>query len=196
MLDTTDIAKLKQDLVFQATLLGKELTFHSTWGLFNPKSIDEGTLLLLEHLELNPTATILDLGCGFGAIGLAIAKTYPQATVHLIDKDFVAIEYAKKNALANKISNVEIYLSNGFSLVPRIGFDLVISNLPAKVGKELLYVIMSEAKDYLKPGGKLMVVTISGLKEYIKRQFKEIFGNYDKVKHSNTYIVSVAQKNS
>lgn len=195
MLHTTDINELKKDVIFTDILRGQKLTFHSTWGLFNPTSIDEGTRLLLEELVLNQPKTILDLGCGYGAIGLVLAAALPDATVHLVDKDFVAVEYAKKNAIANKLSNCEAYLSNGFSHVPKdMKFDLIVSNLPAKVGKELLYIMMNEAKSHLNPGGSFYVVTISGLKEYIKRQFKDVFGNFTKVKQSKTYVVSKAEK--
>lgn len=193
MLHTRDIDELKKDIEFDATLRGRHLRFQSTWGLFNPKDVDEGSELLIEQIELKPTDTILDIGCGYGAIGLALAAATPQGSAHLIDKDFVAVEYAKKNAEKNHLKNCEIYLSNGLSQVPPdVKFDLIVSNLPAKVGKELLFIMLNDAKKHLKPGGKIYVVTISGLKEYIKREFKEIFGNFSKVKQSKTYVVSMA----
>lgn len=195
MLIKEDLPKLRDDIRFEATLRGHLLRFYSTWGLFNPKDIDEGTRLLLEKIELKNPQTVLDLGCGYGALGLALAADLPSATVHLVDKDFVAVEYAKKNATANKLNNCEAYLSNGFSHVPKdMKFDLIVSNLPAKVGKELLYIIMNDAKSHLNPGGSFYVVTISGLKEYIKREFKDVFGNFTKVKQSKTYVVSLAEK--
>lgn len=194
MMETRDLGRLRQDIVFDATLRGRKLTFHSTWGLFNPKSVDEGSALLLEHIEIKQGDSILDLGCGYGAIGLALAAENPSGTVHLIDKDFVAVEYAEKNAKVNHLSNAKVYLSNGFSRVPADAkFDVIVSNLPAKVGKELLYLMLNDAKSHLKPGGKIYVVTISGLKEYIKREFKDIFGNFKKIKQSKTYVVSLAE---
>ena len=135
---------------------------------------------------------ILDIGCGYGPIGLTLAKLAPQGNVHLIDKDFVAVEYTKKNAQANHINNYEAYLSNGFSAVPTMQFDCIVSNLPAKVGKELMQILIYEAKEHLKPNGKLYVVTISGLREFIKRTFKECFGNYEKAAQNGTYTVSLA----
>lgn len=195
MLSTTDVSKLKQDLVFEDVLHGQKLILHSTWGLFNPESVDDGTRLLAEAIDVAPDAVCLDLGCGFGALGLTLAKLCPKGQVHLVDKDFVAVEYANKNAKLNGLKNAKAYLSNGFSAVPKDQlFDLIVSNLPAKAGKEMLYIMMNEARDHLKPGGKFMVVTISGLKEYIKRSFKEAFGNYEKVDHSNTYLISSATK--
>lgn len=189
-----DVSKLKQDIVFEVQLRGHHFVFHSTWGLFSPRSIDEGSYLLINHMEVNPDDITLELGCGYGPIGLAIAKLSPLGKVHMVDKDFVAIEYTKKNAQLNGIQNCEIYLSNAFSHVPDIQFDNIVSNLPAKVGKELFYIIMNDAKKHLKKGGKIYVVTISGLREYIKRNFNEVFGNYEKLKQGKTYTVAVARK--
>ncbi len=193
MLATKNVDELKQDVQFETTLHEHKLKFRTTWGLFNPSSIDDGTYLLANALEVAPDAVSLDLGCGYGALGLVLAKLSPQGSVHMVDKDFIAVEYANKNAKGNGIKNAKAYLSNGFRDIPaEMKFDLIVSNLPAKVGKELLYIMMNDAKAHLKPGGRFVVVTISGLKEYIKRYFKEVFGNYDKVDHSKTYIVSSA----
>ena len=75
-----------------------------------------------------------------------------------------------------------------------VRFDTIASNLPAKTGNELLTIIIHDACARLKPGGYLWVVTIAGLKEYIKRSFKEVFGNYKKIKQRGTYLVSLAVK--
>ncbi|HVZ58623.1 MAG TPA: methyltransferase [Patescibacteria group bacterium] len=190
-----NIDELRKDTLLRVDLLGQQVKLFTTWGLFSPKEIDEGSLLLLKHLEIKPTDDVLDLGCGYGVLGLLIAKLAPQGTTHLVDKDFVAIQYARKNAKINEIKNVQVYLSNGFNDVPDDKkFDVIVSNLPAKTGKELHYILLHDAKEHLKPGGKLYVVTISGLKEYIKRTFQEVFGNYEKLGQSKSYSVAVATK--
>ncbi len=189
-----EIADLRKDIIFEANLKGHNFIFHSTWGLFSPTEIDEGSRMLIDQVDIKIADITLEIGCGYGPIGLTIAKLSPQGSVYLIDKDFVAIDYAKKNAELNGIKNYEIYLSNAFSKVPAIEFDTIVSNLPAKVGNELLYLIMHDAKKHLKKGGKFYVVVIAGLKEYIKRNFKEVFGNYKKLKQGKTYMVAVAIK--
>ena len=189
------IPELKADLVFYATLRDQRLVFHSTWGLFSPKQIDEGTRLLLDHIEIAPDASVLDLGCGYGPIGLTLAKLAPKGQVHLVDKDFVAIEYATKNATLNHLKNTQAYRSNGFGQVPEHQkFDLIVSNVPAKIGTELLSIFLHDARAHLNPGGSLYIVTISGLKDYMKRHLGEVFGNYDKLKQSKTYTAAVARQ--
>jgi len=189
------MSSIRDDIEFSAELRGLNLKFRSTWGLFSPERIDEGTRLLIEELEVKETDICLDLGCGYGAIGLVMGKLASQGQVHMLDKDFVAVEYTKKNAEANGLTNCETYLSNGFSHVPpETKFDIIASNLPAKPSKELYQILFEDAKKYLKPGGKFYVVVISGLKEFIKRSFKEVFGNCDKLKQGRTHCVFVATR--
>ena len=189
-----DIHGLRKDIIFKAKLKDHNFVFHSTWGLFSPKEIDKGSLMLIDQVDIKPTDLTLEMGCGYGPIGLAIAKMSPQGKVHMLDKDFVAVDFAKKNAQLNGIRNCDVYLSNAFNNVPAIEFDNIVSNLPAKVGKELLFLILNDAKNHLKKGGKFYVVVIAGLKDYIKRNFKEVFGNYEKLKQGKTYMVAVAIK--
>jgi len=186
--------ELKQDIVFEVTLRGNRLVFHSTWGLFSPRAIDNGSYLLIEHIDLQDGQRTLDLGCGYGAIGLAIAKAYPNGKVHLADKDFVAVDFARKNAEVNALGNCHTHLSNAFSALGDLKFDNIVANLPAKVGKELLYIILADAKAHLNPGGQLVVVTVTGLREFIKRNFKEVFGNYKKLKQGRGHTVARAVK--
>lgn len=189
------IDQLKNDLTFTATLNGQKLSYATTWGLFSPRGIDEGTELLAKYLEVAPDAVCLDLGCGYGPLGLTLAKLAPQGRVHLVDKDFVAVDYAAKNAELNGITNARCYLSNGFSHVdPAVRFDAIVSNIPAKIGGELLSIFLNDAYARLNPGGKLYVVTISGLKDFMKRNLTEVFGNYDKLKQSRTYTAAFAIK--
>jgi 16S rRNA G1207 methylase RsmC len=139
---------------------------------------------------------VLDLGCGYGPLGLAIAKMAPAGQVHLVDKDFVAIEFTQKNIALNRIDNAQSYLSNGFDQIPSgVKFDVIVSNVPAKIGSELLSIFLNDACDRLNPGGKLYIVTISGLKEYMKRNLTLVFGNYEKLKQSKTYTAALSIKN-
>jgi len=188
--------ELKADIRFTDVLAGERLEFATTWGLFSPRRIDDGTRLLLAHAEVRPTDHCLDLGCGYGPIGLTFARKAPEGHCTLVDKDFVAVEYSRRNAALNGLANVDCLLSNGFAQIADRRFDVIASNLPAKVGRELLYTYLLDAWDQLNPGGCLYVVTITGLRRFIERGFREVFGNYDKLKQGRDYTVAVARRAS
>ena len=190
-----DIPKLKKDLSIQTTLLGHDITLKTRWGVFSPRAIDEGTLLLMKYLDIDEHDKCLDLGCGYGPIGLSVAKSCPQGEVHMVDKDFVAVELSNNNAKLNHIDNAKAYLSDAFLSVNKDNyFDQIISNVPAKVGREQLSIILYDAYDALKPGGKITFVTINGLRHFIKDNFKSVFGNYKKLKQGQKYTISQAIK--
>ncbi|MGM0540925.1 MAG: class I SAM-dependent methyltransferase [Pseudomonadota bacterium] len=185
------IDELKKDLLIEAELMGKPLKLATTWGIFSPREIDSGTDLFLKYLKIKEDEIALDIGCGYGPLGLAIAANAPKGQVHMVDKDFVAVNYANKNAQKNNLGNAKAYLSNGLSAVPKeIMFTTVVSNIPAKVGKEMLSILLHDVHDHLEPGGQFVVVTINGLRQYMKRNFMEVFGNYDKVKQGKDYTIS------
>jgi 16S rRNA G1207 methylase RsmC len=185
------IDELKKDLLIQTQLMGKPLKFATTWGIFSPREIDSGTDLFLKYLDINDDEVVLDIGCGYGPLGLAIAANAPNGQVHMVDKDFVAVDYANKNAQLNHLPNAKAYLSNGLSAVPKeLQFTTVVSNVPAKVGKEMLAILLHDVHRQLAPGGQFVVVTINGLRDYMKRNFIEVFGNYDKVKQGKDYTIS------
>ena len=195
MIDKKNIPELKKDIVLDVELLGSRFNLHTRWGVFSPRSIDDGTLLLLKYISADEDDVCLDLGCGYGPIGLALARQCHKGQVHMVDKDFVAVELANYNAKLNNINNAKAYLSDAFIQVPsEIKFNKIISNIPAKVGREQLSIILYDAFEALELGGTITVVTINGLKDFIKNNFKSVFGNYKKIKQGQKYIVSQATK--
>jgi 16S rRNA G1207 methylase RsmC len=195
MLNNETLDKLRRDIVIDADLAGERLELHSTWGIFSPREIDEGTRLLVERLQTDPTDDCLDLGCGYGPIGLFMARRAPQGKILMVDKDFMAVEYANANARRNHLPNARAMLSNGFDQIDTsLRFNLIASNIPAKVGKEMLSLLLHDARERLRPGGRLYVVTINGLRQYMKRNLTEVFGNYDKLKQGRSYTVALARK--
>jgi 16S rRNA G1207 methylase RsmC len=184
------LEKLRLDHHLKVSLSGQQLEFFTTWGLFSPRAIDEGSSLLLDVTKVNVDDDVLDLGCGYGALGLCLAKQAHQGSTLLVDKDFVAVDYSNKNIKLNQLKNAEAILSNGFDQIPKRKFDLIVSNIPAKVGNEMLWLFLHDAYRQLNPGGRLVVVTISGLSKFMKREFKQLFGNYKKLKQGKTYTVA------
>lgn len=194
MTNAAYLREIRQDIRFEAELAGHTFQFTSTWGIFSPREIDEGTDLLLRHLEIKPSDDCFDLGCGYGPVGLVMAKLAPQGQTLMVDKDFMAVEYSNRNAALNKLPNARAMLSNGLQHIdPDLRFDVIASNIPAKVGKEMMTIMLHDMKQHLKPGGRIYLVTINGLREYMKRNLKEVFGHYDKLKQGKNYTISYSE---
>ncbi len=185
----------RQDIHFQQEVLGKPFDFTSTWGIFSPEKLDEGSLMLLDYIDFRHDDNSIDLGCGYGVLGMTASRECPNGQHLLIDKDFVAVAYAQKNCIKNNLTNTKVQLSNGFNDVDKsLKFSLVMSNLPAKVGKEQHYLYLLDAYQAMPEGGRFYVVTINGLRQFMKRAFTEVFGNAEKVKQGKTYTVTMAVK--
>ena len=124
-----------------------------------------------------------------------MAGLAPNGQTVMLDKDFVAIDYANKNAAINHLDNAKAILSNGFDqLEVRQGWQVIASNIPAKVGKEMLLLYLHDAYQLLEPGGSFYVVTINGLRQFMKRYLQDVFGNYKKLKQGRNYTVALAVK--
>jgi len=189
-----EMQAIKKDLQFVDPLLEMPFKWTATWGLFSPKAIDDGTQLLLKYLKINETDECLDLGCGYGPIGLFMAKRASKGHATLVDKDFVAIEYAQKNAVLNNINNVDVYLSNGLNNIKKTGFDVIATNLPAKSNREHYLIYFYDAHKMLNANGDVYVVCINGLRKFIARTLIDIFGNAKKLKQGKVYTVIRATK--
>lgn len=193
--DPNTLARWRQDIRFSDTLCGHTLQYQTTWGLFSPEAIDDGTRLLLSLMTVPADADCLDIGCGYGPIGMTLAKLAPQGQTLMVDKDFMAVEYANRNCATNGITNARAQLSNGLQHIdPALRFDCIVSNLPAKASKEQHYLFLFDSLARLKPGGRFYVVTINGLREFMARTLKEVFGNYDKLKQGKVYTVAMAER--
>ena len=195
MLDKKQLDEYRKAITFSESLCDIKLNYRTTWGIFSPREIDLGTKLLMKYIQINPSDDCFDLGCGYGPIGLTMAKLAPNGNTILVDKDFMAVEYSNKNANINDIGNAKAMLSNGFQHIDdNQRFDVIASNVPAKVGKEMMSLMLHDAYKYLNKDGKLYLVTVNGLRQYMKRNLKEVFGNYKKMKQGPAYTIHLAVK--
>lgn len=148
-------------------------SFLTDYGVFSKNGLDFGTRTLLETLDTSKiNGKVLDFGCGYGPIGIYIAKT-TNSEVHMIDINRRVLGLARKNVSLNHV-NVNIYESNIYEKVIE-QFDYIISNPPIRVGKEILYKILFEAKEHLKENGELWIVVNKdqGAKSLVKDLEKE-----------------------
>ena len=140
-----------------ARLRGEELQFFSVAGVFSKKKIDLGTEILIENAVVKPEWKILDLGCGYGPVGVALAKAFPSAKIVMSDVNRRAVLAAKKNAELNRVGNAEVVFSDFYSGVSG-EFDTIIINPPQKAGKEVCFRMITESKEHLRKGGLLQIV--------------------------------------
>ena len=199
--DDAEIARLRRGLDWSADLPGgrnRSLRFHTTWGLFSPRGLDDGTKLLLEHFRAGEADHSFDLGCGYGPIGLALAADSPRGRVTMVDRDFLAVHHANHNAALNGLANATARLGHGFEgCADGELFDNVVSNLPAKTGGEMLSVLFADAHRRLRPGmGRICVVTVTGLRRFVERHLRGRFGNYEKLKQTPAYTVAQAARSA
>jgi len=153
-----------------------KFNFITDIGVFSKGRIDFATNILLENLpEL--TGKTLDIGCGYGCIGIVLAKTYGEnIKVIMSDVNERALELAEKNAKKNGVS-VNIIKSDGFENIHE-NFDNIILNPPIHAGKAVIYKIYEEAYDHLSPGGRFFIVIQKKHGALSHRQkLEEIFGN-------------------
>jgi len=114
--------------------LGQTLALDVPWDVFASQGIDDGTLLLLQHLPEGEPASLLDLGCGYGALGLPVAARWPSARCLLVDRDLLAVAASAHNAAALGLFNAEVRPGLGYRELAGERFDWVLCNVPARIG--------------------------------------------------------------
>lgn len=173
------------------TLRGKEYSFISDIGVFSKKEVDFGSRLLIEKFE-EPgiPGGILDLGCGYGPIGIALASSYPDRNVVMADVNERAIELARKNAINNNVENVEVIESDRFSQLSNCSFATIVTNPPIRAGKKVVHKMFEESKQALLERGELWVVIQKKQgAPSAKDKLESLFGNVEVVFRSKGYFI-------
>lgn len=140
-------------------LNGINLNLTTDAGVFSKNRVDYGSGVLIEQmLEQDlPGGNILDVGCGYGPIGLFAAKKWPDRRVDMVDVNERAMDLARRNAAANGAGNVNIFASDRYQAVTG-QYAMIVTNPPIRAGKAIWSSILTEAKDHLTDGGILLVV--------------------------------------
>ncbi len=179
--------------IIQERVRELDLRFATQAGVFAHRGLDLGTRLLIEALQVSPRAKVLDLGCGYGAIGIAAAKLATNGEVVLVDSDIRATRLAERNLGLNSVKNASVVLSNGVrDLPPKARFDIVASNPPTHSGREVLDELVAEAHRVLKVRGRLYLVVNRLLS--LRREVDKVFGGSEIVARSKGFVVIRAVK--
>jgi 16S rRNA (guanine1207-N2)-methyltransferase len=142
----------------EVTLRENRLMLYSDRGVFSKGGIDFGSQLLIESIEVGNSAKILDVGCGYGPIGLALAKESEDRQITMVDINERALSLAKKNAQVNNIHNVHIIESDVLSAIEDSDYDYILSNPPIRAGKHVVHQLLEESYHHLKSAGELWIV--------------------------------------
>ena len=177
-------------------LNGVEVTLQSDRGVFSNKEVDEGSVILLKSLtDEDSFQTILDVGCGYGTLGLYLATKFKNSSVTMFDINERAVKLSEQNINLNKITNAQVYVANNYQALPKQSFDLIVLNPPIRAGKKVYYPLLSEARDYLTDGGKLVFVIRKSLgAESAQKYVKDFYSRVELSHREHGFYVYKASK--
>lgn len=177
----------------EAVLRGKRLCFKTGSGVFSIKKVDKGSELLINAALIEKEWSVLDLGCGYGPVGIAVKKAEPSVDVVFTDVNRRAVLLTKDNLRLNKIKG-SVLQGDGFAKITG-EFDTVLFNPPQTAGKDLCFQLIEQSLDHLKQGGLLQIVARhkkGGIS--LSKKMEEVFGNVEVVAKKSGYRIYVSKK--
>lgn len=182
---------------FSENILGYFLTFTSGSGVFSIGQLDNGTKLLIESAKVSNEEgfDVLDLGCGYGIVGIALKKRYEKINVVCSDINNRAVNFTIENCKQNKVK-LEALQSDVYENLQDRKFDAILVNLPQNAGKDICFKMIEESVNYLKDNGTLQTVSRhqKGGKSYEKKMI-EVFGNCEHLGKGSGYRVYCSHNN-
>lgn len=176
----------------QAVFKEKRFTFHTSSGVFSRKFVDFGSSLLINTVLDDfkcENADILDIGCGYGPMGIVIASFLKTSKVVMADVNERAVELAKANAIENSIKNIKVFQSDSFESITDT-YDMVITNPPIRAGKKIVHGFFKGAFEHIKPKGSFYcVIQKKQGAESAKRKLSELFGNCKLIARKSGYQI-------
>jgi len=165
--------------IIRARIKNFDLIFKSASGIFSATEIDKASKLLIEKAEIPTHSRILDLGCGYGMIGIVAAKSCPTCYVTLTDINKRAVTLAKENILLNRVGNAEARQGDIYESVQDGKFDVILLNPPMAAGRDIVLRMIKQAPNYLNNYGSLQIVANKNkggkvLFDEMKKLFKEV----------------------
>ncbi len=172
------------------TFKGKRINLLSDIGVFSKERVDFGTNVLLNSLDnLDNIHSVLDVGCGYGIIGISIANAYQDKKIVMIDVNDRCIELSKKNIKSNNLKNAFVFESNLYENINE-NFDMIISNPPVRAGKKIVLGIIEEGYKHLFKGGCMWIVIQKKQgAPSVEKKMEEVFGNVETINREKGYFV-------
>jgi 16S rRNA (guanine1207-N2)-methyltransferase len=189
--------KVKSDPLFwDDHLRNSHFRFKTDNGVFSKKEVDFGSRLLIEIFQMPEIqGDILDVGCGYGPVGLTVAKQWPDRTVYMIDVNLRALQLTKDNSELNEIHNVMISESDRLNAVKEQRFAVVLTNPPIRAGKKVVHDIYEQSYESLLPKGELWIVIQKkqGAPSSIEK-LSELFEDVEVMEKKKGYYIIKAKK--
>ena len=158
-------------------------------GVFSRDGLDMGTRILLESLPEHPGDRILDLGCGWGPVGVVLGKQYPQSNILMTDVNERAVALAARNCADNGVYNAQTRISDGFAQIEE-RFSAIVLNPPIRAGKTVIYAMFDEARNHLDEDGVLYIVIRKQQgAESAQRYLQTLYGNVERIARDKGYWV-------
>ena len=181
--------------LIRTILRGESFEFLTASSVFSKKRVDLGTRLLIEAMVLPETGCVLDLGCGYGAVGIAAAAFDAKLRVIMTDVNTRAIRLAKHNIEINKVTNAEIKCGYLYEPVEELTFNCVLSNPPVSAGMETVKAIIAQAPKVMASKATFQMVVRSKIgRKTLPSTFNETFGNSAVLARESGYRVLIAEK--
>jgi len=169
----------------------RHIEYLAPHSAFSSHRIDAGTLLLLDHLPEGEPGSFLDLGSGYGVLGLEAAARFPAARGLLVDRDLLAVEFSRRNASLQGALNVEVAASLGYSSLPPgwAPFDWILANVPARAGEGVLAMFLAGGAARLSPAGEMRIVAIEALAPSVERAARDLGIPWERVAATEKHAV-------
>lgn len=181
--------------LIQAYLRGKPFEFLTASGVFSKRRIDLGTRLLIDSMVLPKEGRVLDIGCGYGPIGIASAVFNPYLQVTLVDVNARAVRLAKQNIERNHVYNAEVKRGRFYEPVKDLVFDCVLSNPPVSAGLETVKTIICDASNHMTHKASFQMVVRSKVGgKRLQMIFNQAFGNVEVVARESGHRVLMSEK--
>jgi 16S rRNA G1207 methylase RsmC len=176
-------------------LRGKPFKFLTASGVFSKKRVDLGTELLVKAMVLPESGYVLDIGCGYGAIGIVAASLNPKLHVVMVDLNQRAVRLAKRNIKLNRVYNAEVRHGHLYKPVEGMLFNCILSNPPVSAGLATVKTIITEAPKHMMEKARLQMVVKSKIGgKRLQQIFEENFGNCTVLARKSGYRILMAEK--
>ena len=178
-------------MLLKERIFGQEVVLETGEYYFSPKSIDKGTMFMLSKVQVTEEDKVLDLGCGYGVVGIFVAKEIGGEHVVMSDISEEALALTNSNLECNELNSVRVVKSNGLKEIPDKDFTLILSNPPYHTDFSVAKAFIEDGYKHLVLGGRLMMVTKRLV--WYQNKITSVFGGV-KVFEQDGYYVFVAEK--